>query len=468
VHPATPSSARGRPPGPPRKPLLGNTLEFGADVLGFLTRTAQTYGDIASLRLAGREALMLVHPEHIEQVLLAQHSRFAKHSFFWRHVSALFGSGLFTSEGETWLRQRRAIQPAFHRQRLAAYGAQMAALSERAAATWGSGEQRDLQRDMAGLTLQIVSRAMFDADLGEQQGEVQRATEQALREIAVRLRRPLVIPDWLPLPSNLRYRRAVRALDRVLFRLIAEREARSESGGTDLLSSLLERSRTPGAALTRQQIRDEAATMMLAGYESTALALTWAWALLALHPQAEQRLHAELERELGERTPGLADLPRLRWTEAVVREALRLFPPVYLLGREAIADCEIGGWPVAAGTTLFVVPWLVHRDPRWFREPEAFRPERWVDGSTQALPRFAYLPFGGGPRACIGDRFAMMEAVLILACYARRWRVRLDPEQLPVPFPGMVLRPASRVRVRVERRVPATSGAHTSPARLEC
>jgi cytochrome P450 len=443
------------PPGPRPHPLLGNLPAFARDVLGFFTECARDYGDVVSMRVAGRTALLLSHPEHIEQVLVGQQRNFVKHSWFWRHVGAVFGEGLLTAEGDHWLRQRRAIQPAFHKDRIAGYARVMVDYTERALDGWRPGETRELHRDMMALTLDIVAKVLFDADVTEDRAEVERALDNALSEVAARFRRPFPIPDWVPIPGNLRYRSAVRLLDDVVYRFIEEHEQRG--AGEDLLSTLMALEHEDGAGMTRRQVRDEAVTLLLAGHETTALALTWTLCLLSRHPDAERRLHDEVDEALADgagstRPPTVADLPHLRWTEHVVSESMRLYPPAYAFGREAIADCEIGGWPVAAGTTLFIVPWVIHRDPRWFDDPDEFRPERWAGGLAERLPRFVYLPFGGGPRLCVGSRFAMMEAVLLLAAVARRFRVRLDPDRMPTPFPSVTLRPGSGVRARVEPR----------------
>lgn len=442
---------RAEPPGPPRRVLLGNLPEFAADLLGFFTACAREHGGVASMRVAGRTAYLLTDPEAVEQVLVGQQRNFVKHSFFWRHVRAVFGDGLLTSEGDAWLSQRRMIQPAFHRDRIAGYGRAMVAYTERAADGWRDGEARDAHADMMALTLEIVAKVLFDSDVREDVAEVERALDDALHVVASRFRWPFQIPDWIPMPGNLRYRRSVRRMDALVYRFIREHEARPEPGD-DLLSTLMAARSEDGEGMPVRQIRDEVVTLLLAGHETTALALSWTWCLLSRHPEVEARLHEELDRMLGGRAPTPEDVPGLRYTGHVVSEALRLFPPAYAFGREAVEDCEIAGWPTPAGTTLFLSPWVTHRDPRWFDDPEAFRPERWEDGLAARLPRFVYMPFGGGPRLCIGARFAEMEAVLILASIARRFRLRLEPDRMPEPFPTITLRPQGGVRVRVERR----------------
>lgn len=438
------------PPGPKGHFLLGNLPEFGTDVLGFFTSAARTYGDVAYMRLAGRPAYLLSHPDHIEQVLVGQHQNFIKHSFFWRHVGAIFGNGLLTSEGSFWLRQRRLSQPAFHRDRITGYGDVMIAYTERMLDGWEAGQTREVHDDLMHLTLLIVSKVLFDADVASDVGAVGNALDMALKEIAVRFRRPFRIPDALPFPGNIRYRKAVRALDDVVYRIIGDHHSRTGRG--DLLDLLMQVRDDDGKPMTDRQLRDEAITIMLAGHETTALALSWTLALLSSHPELDAALHRELDEVLGGRAPTVADFPRLRFTEMVVMEGMRLYPPAYALGREAINACEIGGYRIPAGATLFMSPWVMHRDPRYFDRPLEFRPERWANGTAARLPRFAYFPFGGGPRVCIGNRFAMMEAVLLLASIARRFRLALDPACKLVPFPSITLRAANGVRMNVAAR----------------
>jgi cytochrome P450 len=283
--------------------------------------------------------------------------------------------------------------------------------------------------------------------------EVGRAFERVLKEIALRFRRPFKIPDWVPTPGNLRYRRGIRLLERLVSRILQERRAAPGDRG-DLLSMLMSERDDEGNAMSDAQVRDELVTLFLAGHETTAIALSWTWYLLAHHPLVKDRLVKELFEELDRRPATVSDLPRLPFADAVVKEAIRLYPPAYVLGREALADCEIGGYPIPAGATVFMSPWVMHRDPRWFASPEKFLPERWLDGLAARLPRFAYMPFGGGPRVCIGDRFAMMEAVLVLATVARRYRLERISDAEVVPFPSITLRPEDGVWMKLSRRDP--------------
>jgi cytochrome P450 len=405
-----------RAPGPPGHLLVGNLPEFARDLLGFFENCAWRYGDVVAMRLGRQPACLINHPDIIESVLVTRSAQFVKHSFFWRHVDAIFGNGLLTSEGEFWLRQRRLAQPAFHRERVASYGAVMVSETEEMLARWGAEEARDIHEEMMGLTMRIVAKTLFGTEVASQVEDVGAAFEVVIREIAVRFRRPYRIPDWVPLPSNLAYRRAVRRLDQLVYQIIRERGDGGTDGG-DLMAMLLRVRDEDGSRMTERQLRDEAVTIFLAG-----------------------------------RSPAVADLPRLRYTEAVVLESMRLYPPAYALGREALGECEIGAYRFPAGTTIFASPWVMHRDPRYFERPAEFDPGRWADGLAKRLPRFAYFPFGGGPRLCIGNAFAMMEATLILAAVVQQFRLGLEPGHVLEPFPSITLRPRHGVRMRLARR----------------
>jgi cytochrome P450 len=439
-----------RPPGPKGSLLLGNLPDFARDLLGFFTACAREHGDVVSLRLGRWRGVLVSHPDLVEQVLVTRNRDFQKHRFFFRHVEAIFGNGLVTSEGDFWLRQRRLAQPAFHRERIAAYAQVMSSCAEELTRGWQHGERRDTRHDMMSVTQQIVARTLFGSEVGREAAEVGRAFDMAAKEIAIRIRRPVRIPDYVPTPANRRYRAWVRQLDDVVYKIIRERR-QSGREGDDLLSLLLHAQDVDGARMTDQQLRDEAVTLFLAGHETTAIALCWTLYLLSQHPEVDARLYAELRDALGERAPTLADLPRIAYAEQVVKESMRLYPPIYAFGRQAVRDVEIRGYPLPQGTTVFMSQWVMHRDPRFYDEPEAFRPERWTAEAERRLPKFAYLPFGGGPRLCIGNTFAMMEGVLILTELVRRFRFELDAEK-PVPFPSVTLRPRDGLSMRVFRR----------------
>ncbi len=451
---ATGEPPSARPPGPRGRFLVGSLPDFARDILGFLTASVRDHGDFVHFRLPGRDAFLIQSPQDIETVLLTQRTNFVKHTFFWRHVTAIFGNGLLTSEGDFWLKQRRLAAPAFHPERIAAYGNVMAAYADRLASRWRDGEVRDVHRDMMRLTMEIVSKTLFDAELEEELDEIGRSFDRIIREIARRFRRPVRIPDSIPTPGNIRYRRGVALLDRLVARVLAERRARPGDRG-DLLSMLLAARDEEGRPMPDKQVRDELITLFLAGHETTAIALSWTFFLLASNPGARQSLRREIIDVVGDRLPAAGDLPRLPYAEAIVKESMRLYPPAYAIGREAVADCVVGGYSIPARATIYFSPWVLHRDGRWFDEPETFRPERWLDGSTARLPKYVYIPFGGGPRVCIGERFAMMEAVLVLVTILRGFRLEMAGPD-PVPFPSITLRPDGGVLMRPTREATGT------------
>ena len=462
------SSSTAQLRGPAGHPLLGHALGLSREALGYLQRCAREYGDLVPLRFFWRPILFVNHPDLIGRVLSAN-ARQVHKDIFQRADRALIGNGLFLSEGDFWLRQRRLMQPAFHRERIAAYGETMVAQTERLLAAWRDGETRDVYRDMSRLTMGIVASALFDADLWEDADEVAEALDVALACLNARVRSvEALLPDSLPTPTNLRLRAARRRLDRVVARIVAARRRSGEQRG-DLLSVLLAVRDEDGAGLTDRQVRDEVATMLVGGYETAADLLAWAWYLLSQHSAVEARLVAELEAVLGGRAPTVADVPNLPYTGHVVAETLRLYPPAPALGREAVADFDLGGYRVARGTDLFVSQWVIQRDSRYFPNPERFEPDRWADDLAERLPRYAYFPFGAGPRRCIGAAFATLEATLILATVAPRFRLALAPGHPVVAEQIPTLRPRYGLRMVVHRReragAPAPQSVAVGPAR---
>ncbi len=439
------------PQGPKGHLLLGGLRDFQRDQLAFYASCARDYGDVVPTRFGPLRALLIYHPDAIEEVLVTRSRDFVK-SPGARLLRPLLGEGLLLSEGSAWLRQRRLVQPAFHRQRLAGYGEVMTAYAERRLAAWKDSQVVDVHAEMMALTLEIVAKTLFDADVSDQTGAVGHAANVLAEHFGARLRSFRLLPDWVPTPANLRSAQAIRRLDQVIYTMIAARRSSGEDRG-DLLSILLHaQDADDGTAMTDRQVRDEAMTLFLAGHETTAVALSWTWYLLAQHPQVEARVTDELRAVLGGRAPALADVPRLTYTERVVTESMRLYPPAYVMGRQAARPTEVVGYPVARNVIVVMPTWIVHHDSRWFDEPETFRPERWADERVRSLPRYAYFPFGGGPRQCIGNAFAMMEAVLILATIAQRYRLALVPGQRVTPTPYVTLRPEPGIRMVVTRR----------------
>ena len=451
--PAPPSGAAALPdpPGPPARLTVLRALRFGRNPLRAIQRLQQRYGDVAMTRLGRRRLYVLSHPDLVRDVLVTHNRNFIK-SFALQRARVLLGEGLLTSEGDFHLRQRRLAQPAFHRDRIAAMAATMAGYAEDAADRWRAGMEVDATREMNRLTLAIAGMTLLGVDVEGEADEIGRSLTAALG-LFDRLHNPLApLLDRLPVPGTLRMRRARERLDATIYRAIAERRAAAEPRD-DLLGMLLAArdEEGDGGGMTDLQLRDELLTLFLAGHETTANALAWTWHLLALHPEAEARLHGELRTVLGGRVPTAADYPALPYTRAVLAESMRLHPPAWTVGREPLQDFEAGGYRIRAGSIVLTSPWILHHDPRWWGgDVQAFRPERWMAPDFEAsLPRFAYFPFGGGARKCIGEGFAWMEGVLALATLARRWRLRHAPGAQVLPRPGITLR-ATGLRMRVE------------------
>lgn len=407
------------------------------------------YGDLVSLRVLNFRILLLNHPDHIEDVLVNHPRKFIKGRVLLAN-KRVFGRGLLTSEGDFWLRQRRLAQPAFHRARIAGYASTMVEYTERLLHEWRDGEERDIHKEMMRLTLQIVGKTLFDADVERDAQDIGKSMELLL-ELSANFRRTIFIPHWVPTPTNLRMERAIRQIEKVLYRIIAEKRASGRDSG-DLLSMLLPAQDVDGSRMTDQQLRDEAITLFLAGHETTANTLSWTWWLLAQNPAVEAKLHAELRTVLAGRSPSLDDLPRLVYTNHIITESMRLYPPAWGTARTAIEDHEIAGYAVPKGSGVSFAQWTVHRDPRWYDAPEEFRPERWDGDLLKRIPRFAYFPFGGGPRQCIGNSFALMEAALTLATIAQQYRFRLVEGHPVVPLASITLRPRYGIRVVLESR----------------
>ena len=443
------SEAERIPPGPP--PSFGRALfgPFRRDPLKFFSDVARDYGDIASLQLFNFRTIFINHPDMIEDVLVTNARKFHKGRVLQAN-KRLFGEGLLTSEGETWLRQRRLAQPAFHRARIAAYGETMTRFVERASAQWRNGEQRDIHAEMMAITLQIVGKTLFNADVTGDAREVGKTLEILLK-MAANFGRTIFVPLWVPTPRNLRARMGIRRIERIIYRIIAERRASGRDTG-DLLSMLLAVQDEDGSRMNDRQLRDETITLFLAGHETTANALSWTWWLLAQNPRVESRFHEELHGVLGGRAPTIDDLPRLAYTNHVLTESLRLYPPAWGIARLTMEPHEIAGYRILPGNGVACAQWTVHRDPRWFDSPEEFRPERWEDGLAKRLPRFAYFPFGGGPRQCIGNTFALMEAALVLATIAQKFRFRVVPGHPVETLPSITLRPKHGIQVTLEAR----------------
>lgn len=444
------SATVSRPPGPRGSPLAGSLRPFSDRRLDWLVEIARDYGPVCAFRLGPRRCLLVSDPDLIEQVLVTDSRNYVKH-FGARFYKPLLGNGLVTSEGDFWLRQRRLSQPAFLKGRLPSYAPAMTELGEQMVTGWEAGQRVDVADEMSRLTGAIALRTLFGAGSIRDQEAYNRAHVTALEVIHDRFRHFIQWPEWVPLPSHRRLKKALAHMNAIVDGFIREGRSRA-APGDDLLSMLLRAQDADGSRMTDVQLRDEAMTLFLAGHETTALTLSWSWYLLAQHPAVEEKLAVEWAAVLGDRLPMADDVPRLTYTEQVIQEAMRVYPPVYLIGREPLSDVELGGSRVRKGTTIFLSQWVSHRDPKYFDDPEAFRPERWADGLARRLPKYAYYPFGGGPRVCLGNTFAMMEAVLLLATIGRRWRFTLGPGPTVIPWPTITLKPRPGVPAVLKRR----------------
>jgi cytochrome P450 len=439
------------PPRAPGVPFFGNSLAYMRDPLRFLQRMRDTHGDIVRVAIGPVQMALISHPDLVEDVLVTQNRRWVKDRFL-RVLRPVLGDGLLMSEGDFWRRQRRLAQPAFHRDRIAAYGDIMVDHASRLAAQWRDGEVRDVHKDMMRMTLEIVAEALFGAQVGQHADDVADAIDAVLAVVSDPLELFLPFLRRVPTPKRRRFRRAVAKLDAIIYGVVHKRRASGAPETGDLLSMLLHARDEDGSRMSDQQLRDECMTLFLAGHETTAINLSWTWVLLSQHPEVEARLARELRDVLGDRPASFADLPNLRYTAHVIAESLRLYPPAWSMGREAREDVDLGGYHVPRGGQVWFCPWAIQRDARWFDEPDAFRPERWEGDLAKRLHRYAYFPFGGGPRFCIGQSFAQMEAVLLLATLARAFHAQGLPDAPVVPFPSVTLRPRDGVQMRLTRR----------------
>jgi len=436
-----------RPPGPSPRFLIGNMPLASPDPLSVFARWAKEYGDIFYYRDGWQHVYFLNHPDLIDEVLVRNPRNFLKD----RVVRGFFGEGLLSNEGDSWLRQRKLSAPAFHRERIASYAQLMIRYAEEMLATWEHGTTADIHSEMMGLTLRIVVRSLFNLESNRTQQSRTAMNWMMGNATAIRLLLP-PLARYLPLPQMVRVVRAVRDLDETVYSIIAQHRSLEQDSG-DLLSMLMSARDEDGRCMSDRQLHDEVLTFLIAGHETTALALTWTWYLLPRHPEVENRLHKELDRVLAGRSPEFADLARLPYTECVVKESMRLYPPAWNVARTVISDFKLRGYTIPARSTVVMSQWIVHRHPAYFPDPESFDLERWLSQAAKNLPPFAYFPFGGGPRQCIGASFATMESALLLAIVARRFRLRIVVDHPVHPVPSFTLvRPKYGIRMTFESR----------------
>jgi cytochrome P450 len=448
------------PPGP-RDWFFGLSIGLRSlrEPLAFLQEMARDYGDIASIRIGPFHSYVINHPNLIREVLVTKGKSFVKWEAQKRVFRKIDGNGLINSEGDFWLRQRRLIQKAFQHRRLGRYAEMIVALTRRRLDRWTAGALINLDPEMSELALEIAGETLFGVDLRDQSAWLGE-TAEVLRETFIReFLAPVPLPDWLPLPSKRRMRRAIGKLDAFITGIIRDRRASGEDRG-DLLSMLLLAvdEQGDGTGMTDQQARDEAVTLFNAGHDSTSAALAWTCYFLARDPGVQERLRKEVEAVLGERAATYEDLPRLTFTDTVVKESLRICPPTSaLFARQAITEVEIGGYWLARGGLVSLSPYVTQRDPRWFPKPERFDPDRFGPGRVEDIPEYAYFPFGAGPHVCIGNTFAMMEITLIVATLVQRFQLELGPGQEDLqPELKVSLRPRGGVWVKPIERMPAT------------
>ena len=451
VAPVAPVAPAGRPPGP-RMPLLGGLVMPGRNPLDLFTRYAHEYGDIAFFKLGAERVFLVSHPQYVRDVLVTHQKNFTKSRGLER-AKKMLGEGLLTSEGATHLRQRRLAQPAFHRERISGYANVMVEHAARMRARWQEGASFDVSKEMMRLTLSIVGKTLFDTDVESKADEVGVAVTEVLETFWLNLLPGADLLEKLPIPKLRRAQAARRRLDALIYSMIAERRATGRDHG-DLLSMLLaaQDDEAGGAGMSDVQVRDEALTILLAGHETTANALTWTWYLLSQHPDVEATLHAEIDRVLAGRLPTVADMSQLPYVERVITEAMRLYPPAWMLGRRAINDYTLGPYHVRPRSMIVMSQYVIQRDGRFYEDPAHFNPDRWTPEFKAALPKFAYFPFGGGTRQCIGEQFAWMELALVVATVGQQWKLRLVPGHPVVVQPLITLRSKHGMMMTVQRR----------------
>jgi cytochrome P450 len=431
-------------PGPRGHFLIGNLVAFRRDVLGLLVDSRREFGDVVRFHLGPMVIHLVSHPDHVKQVLVTHQHRYNKDTRSSAKIADITGPGLLTTSGDAWLNQRRLMQPVFNAQRVVAYTGLIVEAADRMLDSWearaATGQPVDVASEMMRLTCSIAARVLLGSDVSADIHEVEQSATNVMRHTWRRLERIIDPPLWLPTPGNLRFRAAKRRLDNIVHRLIAAR--RGETGQDDLLALLLKaRSDTTDGGMTEQQLHNETITLLLAGHETTANALSWTWYLLASNPKWRERAREEVVGLLGQRAATAEDLPRLDLVTQVFHEAMRLYPPIWIMERRVLEDDVIGGYRIPAGSSLEISPYVTHRHPEFWDDPERFDPQRFTAQCSASRPQYAYLPFGGGQRLCIGSHLAMLEARVIVSRVLQRFRLEIVPGFSVEPMPGITLRP---------------------------
>jgi cytochrome P450 len=442
---------RRHPPGPKPRRFIGNALKFSRDPIAYLTSVVREHGDIVRIWFPTYSLYLVNHPDYIEQILKTQQSKFIKNAYT-RLTSVLLGNAILVTDGEFWRKQRRLAQPAFHHQRIKNYATVFVEYANRMLDGWKDQSEVDLQRELGQLTVHIVAKTLFNSEVPENFKALEQAIDAMMDYFLSVFNLVFRFPLWVPTPANLRLRKHKAASDKVIYALINARRQSGEDSG-DLLSMLLRASDADdGTFMTDEQLRDEVLTLFMSGNETTAVSLAFALFLLSQNPDASARLQEELRQVLGGRHPVMDDMASLPFLHQVIMETLRLYPPAWSIGREAVEAIEVGPFTIPKGSQIGMLQWAVHRDARYFEEPSQFRPERWDADFVKKIPAGAYFPFGGGARVCIGRDFATMEMVLVLATILQRYDVHVLHDG-PVILQGSVtLRPKTRLRARITPR----------------
>ncbi|MFO7321250.1 MAG: cytochrome P450 [Chloroflexota bacterium] len=435
-------------------PLVGNLPEFARDPIKFITRLKEDGGDVVGFSLLGDQSVLISHPKDIERVLLETGKRYSNgKSGTGYALKTIVGNGLVMSEGELWKRQRKLLAPAFHHQAIRKYAGLIVDYAHDLAQSWHDGAVRDIHQDMMTLTQRIIMKALFNVDVLNHAGTASEAFDTMMHAIDAEMRGlEAILPDFVPTFSRVRLREAVAYIDGLLTEIIEKQRSEAGDEHDDLLTMMMDARDDDGQPMSREQLLDEIRTLYLAGHETTATTLSWTWVLLSRNPEVYARLEAEIGQVLNGRTPTAEDVGQLSYCNAVIKEALRCYPVAWITRRVALEDVEIGGYQIAKGTSIYLSPWIVHHDARWYADPDTFMPERWLKDKSELPPREAYIPFGGGPRICIGNGLAMMEAVLILATLLQRYRVSVLAEhEVEIELTG-TLRPKAGVQARMMER----------------
>lgn len=440
--------------GPKGLPISGNLLSFRKDPLRFLREAQQQYGDVVHIRFGpSRHVYLISDPDMIKEVMLTKQDSFMKAKGL-QTAKAVVGEGILTSEGEKHIRQRRLMQPSFRKDRIARYSEAMVELTDSMLQSWADGQTREIAEDMMELTLSIITKTMFGAAMSEGFEEIGRAVEVGMKYISNKATSFIDLPESFPTKSNKEFKEASQTLDRTIYDIIQQRRQYPDTGREDLLSKLLAaRDEEDGAGMNDRQLRDEVMTIFLAGHETTANTLSWTWYLLSQNPEAERKFHQELDTVLQGRKPVYEDLDRLPYLQQVIWESMRIYPAVWAVNREVVREVEIGGHTFEKGDTVMMSQYVMHRNPKYYQDPDQFIPERFEGDLLKKIPQYAYFPFGGGPRICIGNHFALMEASLILARIGSEYKLRMAPDHAPVePEPLITLRPKYGLKMIVEQR----------------